>query len=602
METALPSNSELEAFSVAVPWDEVERQKRAFNSALEDIADHSDADTLPLDALSQAIGAPVTFCDGSDADSSNGAGVILGAYGGQQFILGSVVSKRYRSGKSMANSVVPYNLNPSVNHTNINSTDDSATRIRALGAELELGLVHRDGSPPAEEEVQTYIRAYQSHARRLGITPQVDREACQYQIEVHVAPGVGYYRTRASLDGIMQGLVAASDTTQLQTAMLSCYPTLSDFRLSDNAKVRTAVDLMTETNSHFPEYIERQQAAKARYHMNPDASVVEVFRLQGCHIHLDLAGRSEALGLLAFYTLLRSASAIANSAILKGGPFVNGTCDAELLCAREYLRQTTVTGRTIEMPLNPHLREGDLDRYLTLLTTERANAVARALLYDDTLGSPISAMHSILGRLRPDLRNSKRTCTLESTGMPINVSASRQAAVLTDFEFTHTLVEGYFRKHGCDLEPMFNDRELWAIVGPLDLQTFADQHAESDRVCSDIVLRTAAGTEMTLAEFYEMKRNYMHRHLADLARITPRDIDDVYISFQRMLAPPSGESAQTVEQYVYDHKLRSTGNWGRILRHAFEEEGGTPGAHNPDAVLRVVNRIHEAIRIRYLGA
>ena len=604
METALPSNPELEAFSAAVPWDEIERQKRAFNAALDDIADRSDDDndTLPLDVLSQAVGAPVTFFNGSTDPTKNGAGVILGECNGHKFILGSVVSKRYRSGKSLASSVVPYNLNPSVNHTNINSTDDSATRIRALGAELELGLIHKDGSPPTEEQVRAYISAYQAHARRLGITPQVDREACQYQIEVHVAPGVGYYRTRASLDGIMQGLIAASDSTQLITAVLSCYPTLSDFRLSDNPKVQTAADLMTETNSHFPEYVERLEQAKARYHMDPSANVVEVFRLQGCHIHLDLAGRSESLGLLAFYTLLRSASAVANSAVLKGGPFVNGTCDAELLCAREYLRQTTVTGRTIEMPLNPHLRDGDLDRYLTLLRTERANAVARALLYDDSLGSPISAMHSILGRLRPDLKNSKRICTLESTGMPVNVSASRQAAVLTDFEFTHTLIEGYFRRHGCDLEPMYNDRELWALVGPLDLQTFADLHHESDHRGSDLVLRTAAGSEMSLAEFYEMKRIYMHKHLADLARITPRDIDDVYISFQRMLAPPSGESAQTVEQYIYDHKLRSTGNWGRILRHAFEEEGGVPGTHNPDAVLRVVNRIHEAIRIRYLGA
>ncbi|MFW5696882.1 MAG: hypothetical protein ACOCXR_03765, partial [Phototrophicaceae bacterium] len=579
METALPSNPELEAFSAAVPWDEIERQKRAFNAALDDLAEHSDDDALPLDTLSRAVGAPVTFYNG-DSEHSNGAGVILGEHGGHRFILGSVVSKRYRSGKSMAKSVVPYNLNPSVNHTNINSTDDSATRIRALGAELELGLIHRDGSPPTEEQVQAYINAYQSHARRLGITPQVDREACQYQIEVHVAPGVGYYRTRASLDGIMQGLIAASDSTQLNTAMLSCYPTRSDFRLSDNPKVQTAVDLMAETNSYFPEYMERLEQAKARYHMDPKTNVVEAFRLQGCHIHLDLAGRSEALGLLAFYTLLRSASAIANSAVLKGGPFVNGTCDPELLCAREHLRQTTVTGRTIEMPLNPHLRDGDLDRYLTLLKTERANAVARALLYDDSLGSPISAMHSILGRLRPDLNNNKRICTLESTGMPVNVSASRQAAVLTDFEFTHTLVEGYFRKHGCDLEPMIEDRELWALVGPLDLQTFAELHNQSDHVCSDMVLRTAAGTEMSLAEFYEMKRIYMHKHLADLARITPRDIDDVYISIQRMLAPPSGQSAQTVEQYIYDHKLRSTGNWGRILRHAFEEEGGVPGSHN----------------------
>ncbi|MFW5692422.1 MAG: hypothetical protein ACOCX3_03640, partial [Chloroflexota bacterium] len=453
---------------------------------------------------------------------------------------------------------------------------------------------------PSEQDAQTYIEAYQLAARRLGITPQIDREACQYQIETHIAPGVGYNRTRASLDGIMTALVTASAETGLHTAMLSSYPIESDFKLSEDPKVLTAVDLMVEINQQFPDYVEALAAAKARYHIQPEANVVEVFRLQGCHIHLDLAGRSEALGLLSFVTMLRSATAVANSAVLKGGPFVNGVCDAELLCTREYLRRTTVTGRIIDRPLSPHLMNGDLDRYASLLKSERANAPARALLYDDTLGSPISAMHSLLGRLRPDLRSHKRICTVESTGMPINVSASRQAAVLTDFEYTHALIETYFRRHGLDLGPMLDDKELWAIIGPLSITEFFDLHDQSDRYGTEITLRTAIGTEMSLAEFYEMKRHYMHRNLTEYVYILPRDIDEVYHSLQRMLEPPSGQQARTIEQYVYDYKLRSTGNWGRILRDAFVEEGGVPGTHNPDAVLRVTNRIHQALRKRYL--
>jgi hypothetical protein len=66
-----------------------------------------------------------------------------------------------------------------------------------------------------------------------------------------------------------------------------------------------------------------------------------------------------------------------------------------------------------------------------------------------------------------------------------------------------------------------------------------------------------------------------------------------------MLAPPSGKQAQTVAQYISDPKLRSTGNWGRILRDAFVEAGGSPGAHNPEAVMAVVNQLHEAIMLRY---
>lgn len=598
METLLPSNQTLIEFSQAVPWQQLEDQKRKFNELLRELAAHSTQDTFPLEAFADAVKAPVTtFYDPNQPGCGN---IILVENDGHPCMLASVVSSRYRSGKTLLQSIVPYNLNPSVNHTNLHETDDSGTSIRALGAEIELGLLHPDGSGPTEEQMQEYITIYRNNARKLGITPQVDREACQYQIEAHVAPGVGYHRTRSALDGILSALVATSEATGLHTAMMSSYPIFSDFRLTNDPKVHTAVDLMVEVNGYFPEYGQRQKEAKNRYRMDANANVVEIFRLQGCHIHLDLAGRSEALALLTFYTMLRSATAIANGAVLKGGPFVNGTCDAELLCTREYLRSTTITGRHIEIPRSPHLVEGDMGRYGELLKSERANAMARALLYDDGLGSPVSAMHNGIGRIRPDLGSTKRICTVESTGMPVNVSASRQAGVLTDFEFTHALIEAYFRKHGCDLEPMYNDPQLWAILGPLDTETFHHMQDLSDRRGSDILLTTAAGTQMSLAEFYEMKRVYLHKHLMDLTYITPRDIDEVYSSLQRMLEPPSGQSAETVEQYIYDYKLRSTGNWGEILRNAFIEEGGVPGTHNPDAVLRVVNRVHRAIRTRYL--
>lgn len=594
----LPSNAQIVAYSDAVPWKEVEEQKRRFNAFLRELAEKGVEGELPLEDISDAVGVPVTtHFTSQQAESGN---VILAHHGDYTYILGSVVSKRYRSGKTLAQSITPYNLNPSVNHTNLNETDDPGTRMRALGAELELGLLHKDGSPPTEDEMQAYIAVYESQARRLGITPQIDREASQCQVEAHVAPGIGYHRTRHALDGIMSSLSIASDETDIITAIMSAFPIESDFTLTDDPKVHTAVDLMVEINGRFPEYTQRLSDAKARYHIKPDANVVEVFRLQGCHIHLDLAGRSEALALLTFHTMLRSASAIANSAVLKGGPFVNGTCDSELLCTREYLRRTTVTGRYIDVPLSPHLISGDLNLYADLLKSEGANAMARALLHDNTMNPPISAMHNPVGRIRPDLGNGKRICTVESTGMPVNISASRQAAVLTDFEFTHALIESYFREYGLNLEPMYEDQELWALVGPLQSAEFVRQQDLSDRQCTDVVLKTAAGTEMTLAEFYEMKRIYMHKYMIDAARIHPREIDDVYTSFQRMLAPPHGQNAQTLEQYIYDYKLRSTGNWGRILKNAFIEEGGTPGTHNPEAVLKVVNRIHEALRARYL--
>ncbi len=598
MDSPLPSNETLIEYSAAVPWQTIEDTKRTFNEAIRELASSGHDDLLPLDTLSERVGLPVTTYY-IDTDSHK-ANVYLANVNSKTFVLGSVVSKRYRSNKTYAQAFTAYNLNPSVNHNNISETDSPFTHMRALGAEIELGLLHPDGRGPDEDEMTRFISIYQQHARKLGITPQIDREACQYQVEAHIAPGVGYARTRASLEGIMSALLATCELTGLYTAIMSAYPIVSDFKMTDDPKVDTAVDLMTSFNAKFPDYVERIEAAKQRYHITPESHVVQVFRLQGCHIHLDLAGRSEALGLLAFYTMLRSASAIANSAFLKGGPFVNGTCDAELLCTREYLRSTTVTGRLLDVPVTPHLTPYGLEDYADLLLSEKVNAMARGLLCEKGLGERISAMHNPIGRIRPDLGSTKRICTLESTGMPVNISASRQAAVLTDFEFSHALIENYFRKHGLNLEPMYEDKTLLTLLGPLEVESFVAQQDESDRMGINMTLKTAAGTSMSLVEFYEMKRRYMHKHLMDGSQVRPRDIDDVYMSFQRMIDPPSGDSAQTVEEYIADPRLRSTGNWGEILRNAFIEEGGTPGDHNPDAVLRVTNRVHKALVQRYL--
>ena len=493
METPLPSNQALLAYSQALPWNKIEQQKELFIQAARRLAVDEVQGPLPVDQIAGAVGTPVRlYFDGQD---ERGAQVILAESDGQQYILGSAVSQRYRSGHSLVESIIPYNLNPAVNHSNIQDTDDHKQTLRPLGAEVELGLVHANGDSPDETEMQNFIRLYYDHAQRLGIYPRLDREACVYQIEAHVAPTIGYRKTREALAGMMAALSAACEETDLRMALMSAYPTDSDFKMSDDSKVQTAVDLMLDVNAKIPEYGERLEQARQRYHISSAYHHVEVFRIQGCHIHLDLAGRSEALGLFTFYTMLHSASAIANAAVLKGGPFLNGTCDAERLCVREYIRQTSVTGRYIDMPLEPHLIPGDLDKYALLLQSERVNATARALLYNgDTPGFPVSAMHNPAGRLRPDLATGKRICTLESTGMPANVSVSRMAAVLTDFAFSHILIENYFRQHGTDLEPMYDDQTLWAILGPLDRATFERMHALSDHQGSDIVLTTAAGT------------------------------------------------------------------------------------------------------------
>ncbi|QPC85003.1 hypothetical protein G4Y79_11730 [Phototrophicus methaneseepsis] len=595
MEHPIPTNETVENYGDAIYWRDIEEHKRRFNQAIKTLTATTQDNHFPLEEIADAVGIPLTTVYPENTHGN----VILGHENGQTFVLGSFVSERFRFGKTLLQSIVPYNFNPAVNHTNLHETENPKTKMRAMGAELELGLFYKDGTTPDEASVREFTDIYRNHAHRLGITPQVDREACQYQVEVHVAPGVGYTRVRQSLDGIMQSLVMASQATNLNTAVLAAYPIESDFKLTDDPKVYSATDVMQSINSRFPEYLEKLETTKKRYHMTDDTNFVQAFRLQGCHIHLDIAGRSEALGLFTFYTMLRSATAIANAAMLKGSPFVNGTCDPEYICTREYLRRTTVTGRMIEMPLSPHLIPDGLNRYAELIHSERANAVARGLLCEDGLGTDISAMHNPIGRIRPDLGMSKRICTIESTGMPVNISASRQAAVLADFEFTHVLIENYYRQYGMDLGPMMDDQTLWEIVGPLSMEKYAELQEDSDREGTDIIVETAAGRRMSLAEFYEMKRMYMHRILIDVDMIAPRDIDDVYMSLSRMLVPPSGRIAETIHQYIADPKTRSTGNWGKILRNAFIEAGGTPGSHNPEAVLKVANQVHEALVLRY---
>lgn len=596
----LPANESLTAFSADVPWDRIEHIRRQFTRSLETLTPRITNDELPLDDFSTAVGAPVeAFSHTGNLDD----GVVLTtSIGGRPIVLGSAISKRYRSGHTLMESVVAYNLNPSVNHTNINQTEDSLTRLRVLGAEIELGLVHPDGASPSEDDVQGFISAYATHAQRLGVYPRLDREACQYQVEAHIAPSVGYSKTRNALTGMLTALAAASRTTNLYTLIFSCYPTDSDFKMTNHPKVLTAGDLMYQVNGMFPEYAAKLREVQDRYHVPPEGSqYINMFRNQGCHIHIDLAGRSEALGLLTFHTMLKSATAIANSAVLKGCPFVNGTGDPDLLCAREYLRSVTVTGRYLDLPLSPHFTPNGLDNYAALLEQERANATGRAMMYDEYDGEKISLMHNPIGRIRPDLGTPKRVCTVESTGMPTNISASRMAAVLVDFEFSHVVIESYFREHGCNLDAMHDDKAMWDILGPLDLDTFRHMQDRSDVEGSDMLLKLHSGREVTLAEFYEMKRRFMHHALESVDEVAPRDIDEVYSSLERMLEPPSGHHAQTISQYITNPKLRSTGNWGRILRDAYLEAGGTLGDHCPDAVLSVVEQVHDAMCERYLN-
>jgi len=306
----LPSNDFLQRLSADMPWQEIEQQKRDFQQTIKALETDKTISNVPLDKLSEALDAPVSLLY-PEASSDDG-NVLMAEVNGHRHVLGALVSKRYRSDKPFMKYVMPYNFNPSVNHTNLDQTDDPVTRMRSLGAELELGLVHPDGSPPSEAEVREYMLLYREHAEKSGITPQVDREASQYQIEAHVSPVIGYEKTRLALGGILTVLARVSVQSGLRACILPAYPVGSDFKLTEDPKVQTAVDVMQEVNNLFPLYRERLKEVNVRYNVkevnvrynvNPPTDIyVQMFRNQGCHIHLDLAGRSEALGMFSLST------------------------------------------------------------------------------------------------------------------------------------------------------------------------------------------------------------------------------------------------------------------------------------------------------------
>jgi hypothetical protein len=137
-----------------------------FNDKLQLAKDSTD-DELHLEDLAAATATTLSTLY-PDSDKGN---VILAHVREKKYILGSFVSKRYRHGKTALQAVVPYNFNPSVNHHNLHESHNPITELRALGAELELGLYYPDGRMPSEEDVLRFSEVYRNYARTLGITP-----------------------------------------------------------------------------------------------------------------------------------------------------------------------------------------------------------------------------------------------------------------------------------------------------------------------------------------------------------------------------------------------------------------------------------------------
>jgi hypothetical protein len=75
-------------------------------------------------------------------------------------------------------------------------------------------------------------------------------------------------------------------------------------------------------------------------------------------------------------------------------------------------------------------------------------------------------------------------------------------------------------------------------------------------------------------------------------------VDSLYDRIYHFLVAPNG-AANTIDDFINHPTRRATGNWGRLLRDAYLDAGGTLGAKNPEAVLAVVRQIHQALLRRY---
>ncbi len=580
------------AYARQLSWQQVDEAREQFQEYLNSIRSKRGSHPVSGNMIRHLT---QSYFDEPDENSPDG-NVLLSKGKHPPIVLATLLGKRFQQGPWL-DYVKPYNLNPAVIHENIHEAGGPLA-IRPVGVELEVGTVNAEGAEPSNAQIEAFQAAYVMHAQRLNATLDIAPELCIYQAEVVMPPVSGYARLLRGIELNIATLAHAAHEAGLLLQIMSVYPTQSDFATSHADKVEMVAGFLNDVNESRERQRQIVSELRQRYQIADSQRPANLLRFQGYHMHVDIAGRSEALGLLSYTLNLGSASAIANAALLKGGPFMDGTCDPELLCTREYVRAISITGHYVGLPLSPHLQTDALERHAYLLRANLANGTARALLYGEEDGLPYSGMHNMLGRVRPDLETAKRVCTLESTGMPANPCAERLAVVANDYQYSQLVIEHYFRRYGTNLDTLMTDKDMQDVFGPLDRDAFHRMIRESDLRCTDMVLETATGARLSLVDFYEKKRRLLKRLLSPLNVIDTRDIDSLYDRIYHFLAAPNG-GANTIDDYINHPTRRGTGNWGRLLRDAYLDAGGTLGGRNPQAVHAVIKQLHTALLRRY---
>src|SRR5258708_17941970 len=270
-------------------------------------------------------------------------------------------------------STTPYNRTPAVIHTNLHEAG-GPLKVRPVGTELEIGMVRADGLEPTKNDVDLFQSVYVERAIQTGACLDVSRELCIYQAEVMIPPVFTYAKALRETELNISALTHACHEAGLRIGIMSVYPTETDFITSHSHKVETVAMFLNDINESREGQCHLLDALRERYAIRRgEARPANLLRFQGYHLHVDIAGRSEALGALGYQMNLGSASAIANAALLKGGPFMDGACDAARLCTRESVRAISITGHYVGSPLTPHYAPDQMEKHGTLLRANLAN-------------------------------------------------------------------------------------------------------------------------------------------------------------------------------------------------------------------------------------
>ncbi len=588
----LPANDT----TVPASWEVIDQAHREFQALIGELISSKDGRTTghALDAAQLARAGFHVYGGGTWDDVLGGQGAVLvRECDGWPLVTGMIrggLFRKEKRGSVATGDLSFFNLNPALTPTALAAHPQERLPV---GGEIEVGLVDLDGAHPPAEKLARFRQTYADYAARLGLS-KLDKEASAYQVEGQTPPLLTFDQAKAHVEHILRGLARAAMESGLLLAPLSVYPTESDFQITDDPYVRNVGSLMAGMSDALPVYRRRLVELAQAYEITrcpPDP--VPLFRSQGFHVHAQLARRSEPLGLLAYVMLLRSASMTAAAAFLKGGPFMDGFCDAERLCLRTHIRSAGITGSWIERAVSPHLDHGGLDTIHALVSQGLANTMARAMLATYHEGYLFAAPHNPTGRLRPDTPGAARHCTLESTAAPMNPHADRLAAAMLDHQFGNLAAELHFRRHGTDLEPLFARPDWRMLFGPLPLPELIENEACTDREASDAVIQTAAGA-VSLREFYTRKRAFVKRELSPI--VNEAEIDRVYNVFIGAL---ESERAHTIAEFLSEGPRAGKGNWGQLLRQSYVEAGGVVGKKCPDAVTAVVRQVHQALVERY---